>query len=197
VSANVEQKARLLEVKVVENTETVAQLRQERALLTSGQRDLQRQLVEVSEVHLSRCCLNPRSYPTGQTLGKLRREQASSQAAHDAHREQLDAQTGELAALRRALEHAHAARDGARADAAGVHVLEADLARVRADAEQFGHDLARLRGERDRFADAAERARVSEQAAKIELEALESEADKLREDARRARRSLEGHVCAA
>ena len=50
VNANVDQKARLLEIRVVENVETIEQLRQERALLMADHKDLQKRFSEVSEV---------------------------------------------------------------------------------------------------------------------------------------------------
>jgi hypothetical protein len=51
---NAEQKARLLERRVAENAETIAQLRQERSLLAAGHKDLQRHYSEISEVSFVR-----------------------------------------------------------------------------------------------------------------------------------------------
>ncbi|KAH7922630.1 hypothetical protein BV22DRAFT_645250 [Leucogyrophana mollusca] len=53
VNANVEQKARHLEVRVTENAETIDQLRQERSLLATDYKELQRRFSEVSEVRRS------------------------------------------------------------------------------------------------------------------------------------------------
>lgn len=50
MNANAEQKARLLEVRVAENADTIEQLRQERSLLVSDHKDLQRRFSEISEV---------------------------------------------------------------------------------------------------------------------------------------------------
>jgi len=50
VNARAEQKARLLEVRVVENAETIDQLRQERSLLVSDHKELQKRFSEISEV---------------------------------------------------------------------------------------------------------------------------------------------------
>jgi hypothetical protein len=54
VNTNAEQKARLLEVRVAENAETVEQLRQERSLLAMDHKDLQRRFSEISEASDSR-----------------------------------------------------------------------------------------------------------------------------------------------
>lgn len=45
-----EQKARHLEAKVLENNETIGQLRQERSILARDHKELQRRFTEVSEV---------------------------------------------------------------------------------------------------------------------------------------------------
>jgi len=50
VNATADQKARLLEVRVAENSETIEQLRQERALLTTDHKELQHHFSEISEV---------------------------------------------------------------------------------------------------------------------------------------------------
>jgi hypothetical protein len=52
VNANAEQKARLLEAKVRENTSTVEQLRQERSILARDHKDLQQRYAQASEVCL-------------------------------------------------------------------------------------------------------------------------------------------------
>lgn len=49
-NANIEQKARLLEIRVVENVETIENLRQERSLLSTDHKALQRRFAEISEV---------------------------------------------------------------------------------------------------------------------------------------------------
>ena len=55
-NTNIEQKARLLEVRVVENAETIENLREERSLLTTNHKELQRRFAEISEVsQLVRC----------------------------------------------------------------------------------------------------------------------------------------------
>lgn len=52
VNANIEQRARLLEIKVAENAETMEQLREERALLATDYKTLQQRYSEISEVCL-------------------------------------------------------------------------------------------------------------------------------------------------
>lgn len=49
-NANIEQKARLLEVRVSENAATIEQLRQERSLLVTDHKELQLRFSEISEV---------------------------------------------------------------------------------------------------------------------------------------------------
>lgn len=53
MNATAEQKARLLEVRVSENAETVEQLRQERSLLAVDHKELQRRFSEISEASAS------------------------------------------------------------------------------------------------------------------------------------------------
>ncbi len=56
VNSTAEQKTRLLEAKVVENAETIEQLRRERSLLVSDHKDLQKQFSEVTKVSLHPSC---------------------------------------------------------------------------------------------------------------------------------------------
>jgi predicted nucleic acid-binding Zn-ribbon protein len=50
VNATAEQKARSLEVRVIENADTIEKLRQERSLLVSDHKKLQKRFSEISEV---------------------------------------------------------------------------------------------------------------------------------------------------
>lgn len=50
VNATAEQKARLLDAKVAENAETIQQLREERSLLATEFKDLQKRYTDISEV---------------------------------------------------------------------------------------------------------------------------------------------------
>ena len=51
-NVNIEQKVRLLETRVVENAETIDQLRNERGLLATDHKELQRRFAEASEVRV-------------------------------------------------------------------------------------------------------------------------------------------------
>ena len=56
MNATAEQKARLLEVRVVENADTIEQLRQERSLLMADHKELQKRFSEISEVSCNSHC---------------------------------------------------------------------------------------------------------------------------------------------
>ncbi|KAK6967117.1 PACT-coil-coil domain-containing protein [Favolaschia claudopus] len=193
VNATAEQKARLLEERVQENAETVEQLRHERSLLAQDHKDLQRRFSEISE-HANR----------------LRTEYRTSQVSHDNRRHELDLQLGEIDDLRRALDdqadqlqraevekHRIAAEksDVART----VASLEADLRRVRRDAEAFGRDLKVLRGEKERLeAKQREEAQKAERAKKqtqTQIRVLNEQLESQKAVALRAKEELEGHVC--
>jgi len=194
VNANVEQKARLLEVRVAENTDTIEQLRQERALLVSDHKELQQRFSVLKRA------------------SKLRDEHAASQTSHNTRRYQLDLRLVEIDDLRRALSNqadelqrseeernriASQKSDVART----VALLESDLKRVRRDAETFGRDLQHLRAEKERWdakqtdeALKAERARKQSQA---QIRLLNEQLDGQREKAKQAKEDLRNHVCAA
>ncbi|KAF8892193.1 hypothetical protein BD779DRAFT_1661469 [Infundibulicybe gibba] len=144
VNSNAEQKARLLEDKVSENLETIEQLRQERSLLVVDHKDLQRKFAEISE-----------------QASRLRDEYTASAASHDNRRQQLDLHLTEIDELRRAvsnqadeLHQAETEKQRISAEkrevAQTVAILEADLRRVKQDAEAFGRDLKLLRIEKEK-----------------------------------------------
>ncbi|KAK7025162.1 PACT-coil-coil domain-containing protein [Favolaschia claudopus] len=193
VNATAEQKARLLEERVQENAETVEQLRHERSLLAQDHKDLQRRFSEISE-HANR----------------LRTEYRASQVSHDNRRHELDLQLGEIDDLRRALDdqadqlqraevekHRIAAEksDVART----VASLEADLRRVRRDAEAFGRDLKVLRGEKERLEakqrEEGQRAERAKKQSQTQIRVLNEQLESQKAVALRAREDLEGHVC--
>jgi sRNA-binding protein len=92
-----------------------------------------------------------------------------------------------------------------------VSALEADLARVRREAEAFGRDLKALRAEKERAEEqerrkveearkaqrAEKEARSAEKEAKEQAKALVMEVKKHKEEARWERREREAHICAA
>jgi myosin protein heavy chain len=56
VNASLDRKARSLEAKVADNSQTIEQLRQERSLLTKDHKELQRRYTDISEVSPHRIC---------------------------------------------------------------------------------------------------------------------------------------------
>jgi chromosome segregation ATPase len=165
---------------VSENLATIEQLRRERALLAASHKDLQRQYAEASDVSRLRP-VTPGRGADGremQTVAHLRETQAVGQTSHDDRRAELDAQLAELGALR----DAKAGTEGA------VAALEADLRRVRREAEAFGRDLARLRAERE---DGVRR----EQDARAEADEAAARVVRYKDEVARVRRELEAHVC--
>ncbi|KAJ6514991.1 hypothetical protein C8R47DRAFT_1190230 [Mycena vitilis] len=193
VNANAEQKARLLEDRVAENIETVEQLRQERSLLATDHKELQRRFSEISE-HANR----------------LRAEYRASQTSHDNRRHELDLQLGEIEDLRRALddqadrlqraeaEKSHIAAE--KSDVARtVATLEADLRRVRRDAEAFGRDLKVLRSEKERLEtkqkEEALKAERTKKQSLTQIRVLTEQLDGQRAKTLRAREDLQSHVC--
>ncbi|TFK29615.1 hypothetical protein FA15DRAFT_581743 [Coprinopsis marcescibilis] len=142
-NSTAEQKARLLETKVAENLDTIAQLRNERSLLSSDHKELQRRYSALSE-----------------TVSRIREERAVHSTSHDVRKHKLDLQVLEIEELKQALEsrseQLHRAKQekeriaSEKSDVARtVASLEADLRRVRRDAEAFGHDLKILRAEKE------------------------------------------------
>lgn len=147
-----------------------------------------------------------------QHVNKLREEQASSQTSHDNRRHELDLKLLEIEDLRRAL--ADRADDLERAEAEknriahektdmtrNVTSLEADLRRVKHDAEAFGRDLKALRAQKDKLESEqkeerskAERAQKQNQ---TEIRLLKDEAKEQKEKALALQRRWKDHVCAA
>ncbi|XP_006461923.1 hypothetical protein AGABI2DRAFT_222948 [Agaricus bisporus var. bisporus H97] len=142
-NATAEQKARLLQKRVAENQKTIESLRQERANLSNDFKDLQRRYSETSE-----------------RADRLRKEYTTSSKGHEHRRDQLDVCLLEIEDLKRALKNQNSKvlqfeeekekimaekKDVTKA----ISVLEADLRRVRRDAETFGRDLRKLRTEKE------------------------------------------------
>ncbi|KAJ7117849.1 hypothetical protein C8R44DRAFT_832392 [Mycena epipterygia] len=193
VNANAEQKARLLEERVSENAETVEQLREERSLLAMDYKDLQLRFSEISE-HANR----------------LRTEYRVSQVSHDNRRHELDLQLGEIDDLRRALDdkadqlqRAEVEKNRIAAEksdvARTVAALEADLRRVRRDAEAFGRDLKLLRSEKERIEakqkEEATRAERTRKQSQTQIRVLTEQLEGQRAKTLRAKEDLRSHVC--
>ncbi|KAJ3717958.1 hypothetical protein C8R42DRAFT_724167 [Lentinula raphanica] len=194
VNANIEQRARLLELRVSENAETMDQLREERALLAADHKELQQRYSEISE-----------------HANKLLDKEATSRKAHDKHRHELDLYLGEIEDLRKALsDRAHELQRvesekhriaAERSDVAQtVALLEADLKRVRENAEAFGQDLKELRLEKERLEkkhhEEQTKADRSKKQAQTQIRLLTEQLEGQRAKTTRAREELENHVCA-
>ena len=147
-------------------------------------------------------------------MNALRDQLRAAQKSHDDRRHELDLHVHEIEDLRRALTDRESELERAETSkirvtqeksefARNVRELEADLLRVRKDAERFGNDLKALRRERDKLEERKrleeERARKAESGQsllKTKLRLLEEE---LEGEKGRNREVLEGwrsHVCA-
>jgi chromosome segregation ATPase len=145
-----------------------------------------------------------------QNVNKLRKEHAASQSSHDKRRHELDLHLLEMEDLRRALsrqtDELHRVEEeknraaSERGDMARtVTALEADLRRVKRDAEAFGRDLRQLRAQKDRLeAERREETAKAERAqkqAQAQIRVLKEEAKEQREKARVAQDEWKKHVC--
>lgn len=207
MNANVEQKARLLEAKVRENTSAIEQLRQERSILARDHKGLQQRYTEVSEVRFSwNSRLRDAQTFYRQRAHKLRNEYSASQKSHENRRQQLDIHLAEIEELRHAL--SNQADELQRTEqeknrmvmektdiARTIAVLEAELKRVRKDAEIFGRDLKTLRAKREKSQERqreevtkAERARKQ---AQTQIRLLNDQLENQKAKTKR----LQQHVC--
>ncbi|KAE9397790.1 hypothetical protein BT96DRAFT_883573 [Gymnopus androsaceus JB14] len=193
VNANIEQRARLLEIKVAENAETMEQLREERALLATDYKNLQQRYSEISE-HANR----------------LLEKEAASRTTHDKHCHQLNLHLGEIEDLRKALSDRSGQLHRVEAEknriatersdvAQTVAALEADLKRVRENAEAFGRDLKDLRAEKERLEkkhqEEQSKAERTKKQTQTQIRLLTEQLDGQRAKTTRAREELENHVC--
>ncbi|OBZ74037.1 hypothetical protein A0H81_06283 [Grifola frondosa] len=159
-NTNAEQKVRLLEMKVAENTDTIERLRQERSLLAADHKELQQRYSKASET----CAVHSRTKRT-------------TSPARNREKNRIAAEKGDVART--------------------VAALEADLRRVKKDAEAFGRDLKLLRTQKDRLEEERKEeqtktARAQKQSlAQIRL--LKEELDGQREKVQAAK----DHVCVA
>jgi len=210
-NVNIEQKARLLETKVAENAETIEQLRQERSQLAADHKQLQRRFAEVSEVnfYFYSC---PWCKLTGfvKVANNLRNEYVAHSTSHDNRRHELDLHRLEIEDLRRALDER--ADDLQRVEkeknkittektdvARTVAALEADLRRVKRDAEAFGRDLKLLRSEKEKLEtknqDEIAKADRAKKQAQTQIRVLTEQLDAQKEKTTRAIEQIKNHVC--
>ena len=147
-------------------------------------------------------------------MNALRDQLRTAQKSHDDRRQDLDLHTHEIEDLRRALNNREDELE--RVEASKIRVtqeksefvrnvreLEADLSRVRKDAEKFGNELKVLRSERDKLEEKkraeeekAKKAERGQSHLKTKVRILEEE---LEGEKGRSRKALEGwksHVCA-
>ncbi|EIN03865.1 hypothetical protein PUNSTDRAFT_77359 [Punctularia strigosozonata HHB-11173 SS5] len=193
-NTNAEQKVRLLEARVAENADVIERLRDERSLLANDHKQLQQRYAEVSK-----------------SVNKLRGEYAATQSSHEGRRQQLDDHLHEIEELRRLLsqqaDELHRAQqeqdriaveknDVART----VANLEADLRRVKRDAESLGRDLKILRAEKDKGeaqqVEEVTKARRALKQTQSELRIVTEQLERYKEKATAAQDRLRSHVCA-
>ena len=148
-------------------------------------------------------------------MNVLRDQLRTAKKSHDDRRQELDLHTHEIEDLRRALidrenelERAEASKIRVAQEKSGfaqtVRVLEADLSRVRKDAERFGNELKALRKERDRLEDRKkaeeERAKKAERGGnqlRTELKLLKETLEEEKGRSRKVFQAWKSHVCAA
>lgn len=147
-------------------------------------------------------------------MNALRDQLRAAQKSHDDRRHELDLHVHEIEDLRRALtdrenelERAEVSKVRAGQEksefARTVRELEADLLRVRKEAERFGNDLKVLRKERDKLEERKkveeERARKAERGQnqlKTELRLLKEELEGEKGRSRKTSEGWRSHVCA-
>ncbi|KDQ19443.1 hypothetical protein BOTBODRAFT_51847 [Botryobasidium botryosum FD-172 SS1] len=142
----------------------------------------------------------------------LRRDLAASQAAHENCRREVDQQADEIQSLRTALNEqaielrdAEKAKERAQAERSNISrvvaTLEADLKRVRWDAEKFGHDLADLKEQRDALNSRRKEDKAiadkSKAQAHAEIKSLKQRLGAIQQNAQQVQGNLESHICPA
>jgi chromosome segregation ATPase len=145
-----------------------------------------------------------------QHANRLRAEYRASQMSHDNRRHELDLQLGEIDDLRRALDDQAGQLQRAQSEknriaaeksdvARTVATLEADLRRVRRDAEAFGRDLKLLRTEKERVEaeqrEETQRADRARKQSQTQIRVLTEQLDSQKAKALRAKEELQSHVC--
>lgn len=148
-------------------------------------------------------------------MNTLREQYKASQSLHDNRRHELDMHLLEIEDLRRALSDRQSELERVEAEKSRVGLeksdflktvkaLEADLQRVRKDAERFGSDLKVLRGEKDKLEERrrvererAENAERAEKQLKARMRILTEELDGEKERYTRVQAEWRAHVCTA
>ena len=138
-------------------------------------------------------------------MSKLREKHASRVTSHDTWRHKLDLQVQEIDELKQALDdrdgQLHKAQREKDGVAKNISGLEADLRRVRNDAEAFGKDLKLLKAEKDRLeAKLQEEVSMAERTKKqnqTQIKLLNEQLESQKQRATRALEVYENHVCAA
>lgn len=146
-----------------------------------------------------------------QQANRLRDEYTTSSKSHDNRRHQLDLHLLEIDDLRRALsertedlQRVEGEKDRISAEKSDicrtVAVLEADLRRVKKDAEAFGRDLKYLRVEKEkqetRHKEELSKLERTRKQAQTQIRLLNEQLESQRERTSRAREDLKDHVCA-
>ncbi|QRW02977.1 centrosomal targeting protein [Ceratobasidium sp. AG-Ba] len=190
-NALAETKARHLEARLQENNLQIENLRAEREVLTRDHEQLRKRFEEVTE-----------------RAESLRQRNANSQAEHDKRQHRLDMQVTEIEALRALLAEReagmkdmaaamHTAR-GAQSDAERVvRALQAELKRVKTEADQLGTDIEHLKSERvegnDREKERQHRARTD---AQVQMRALNEQLQSAKDAAAQLQIRLKDHGAA-
>lgn len=148
-------------------------------------------------------------------MSTLRDQYKASQSTHNNRRQELDIHLMEIEDLRKALTERESELERVESEKARASVekndflktvkaLEADLLRVRKDAERFGSDLKSLRGEKERLEekrlaerDRAEKAERAEKQLRARMRILNDELDLEKERYRGVRAEWKAHICAA
>ncbi|KAG9100904.1 hypothetical protein FRC06_003550 [Ceratobasidium sp. 370] len=190
-NAIAESKARHLEAKLYENNLQIENLRSEREILTRDHEQLRKRFEEITE-----------------RAESLRQRNANSQSEHEKRQHRLDMQVTEIETLRAILAEReagmkdmaaamHIAR-GAQSDAEHVvRSLQAELKRVKSEADQLGTDIEQLRSERigesGREKDRQERARTQ---ARAQMRALNEQLQSAKDAAGQLQARLKDHSAA-
>lgn len=211
-NANIEQKVRLWESRAAENMQTIETLREERSLLATQYKELQNRYAQATDVCILSYLVIVFFLKIPQTADKLRKEYNTHLSSHDERRNELDHHRLEIEDLRRALDDRDTNLQRTEKEKQKISVetgevahtvatLEADLRRVRRDAEKFGHDLEVLKREKENLeANSKEELSKTERSwkqAQTQIRLLNEQVDAQKDKTMRALAQLKSHVCTA